>query len=233
MLALHHLDRAVGIDRELGAERAHEVEACLADVDPDDAISETGQQLHGVVTEAAGRADDGDRSSRQHAVLQHLLHRAVRGEAAAGERRLGVGDAVGQDHEARRVHDELLGERAHHVLRLRAEARLAAEAELARAAPEPTAAAAEADDHAIADLHEPVGAGTEVLDDADRLVPEARRLHAVPVPAGEVQVGVADTGGGDAEQRLIDTRCRGIDVVDPELTVEHTCSLHAVILLRS
>ena len=192
-----------------------------------------GQQLHGVVAEAAGRADDGDRSSRQHAVLQHLLHRAVRGEAAAGERRLGVGDAVGQDDEARRVHGELLGERAHHVLRLRAEAGLAAEAELARAAPEPAAAPAEADDHTIADLHEPVGAGSEVLDDADRLVPEARRLHAVPVPAGEVQVGVADTGGGDAEQRLIDTRCRGIDVVDPELTVEDTCSLHAVILLRS
>src|SRR6185295_3112072 len=135
-----------------------------------DAVSEAGQQLHRVVAEAAGRADDGDRSPRQHAVLQHLLHRAVRGEAATGERRLGVGDAVGQHHEARRVHDELLGERAHDVLRLRTEPRLAAEAELARAAPEPAAAATETDDHAIADLHEPIGAWTQVLDDADRLV---------------------------------------------------------------
>jgi len=165
-------------------------------------------------------------------VRQHLLHRAIRGEAAARERRLGVGDAVGQDDEAGRVRDELLGERAHHVLGLRAQARLAAEAELARPAPEATAAPAKADDHTIADLHEPLGAGTEGLDDADRLVSETRWLHAVPVASGEVEVGVAHTGGGDAEECLIDTGFRSIDVVDAELTVDDARSLHAVIFAR-
>ena len=54
----------------------------------------------------------------QHVVLEQLLHRAVRGEPAARERRLVVADAVGQLHERRRVHAEVLGERAHDALGL-------------------------------------------------------------------------------------------------------------------
>ena len=52
-------------------------------------------------------------------------------------------------------------------LALRAVPRLAAEAVLARAAPVAAAGAAEAEDHAVADRHEPLGARAERLDDAD------------------------------------------------------------------
>ena len=63
-LSLHDLDRLVGADREVGAERADELEPLLADVDADHLVAERGGDLHRVVAEPAGGADDRDRAAR-------------------------------------------------------------------------------------------------------------------------------------------------------------------------
>ena len=85
----------------LGAERLHEVEPLRADVDADDLVAERARDLDRVVPEPAGGADDRDRSTGEHVVVEQLLHRAVRGEAAARERRLVVAEAVGDLHQRR------------------------------------------------------------------------------------------------------------------------------------
>ena len=188
----------------LGAQRPHELESLLADVDADDAVAERVRDLHRVVPEATGRADDRDGPSRRDAVGDELPHRAERGEATARERGFFVAELVRDAHERGRPHAHLLGEGAHERPRLGAEAWPAAEAVVARAAPVAAAHAAEAEDHAIADVDEPLGARAERVDDTDRLVAEgAHRRHAHPVTACEVEVGVAYARRADAHACLV------------------------------
>ena len=60
--------RVVGAHDVFRAERPHELEPVLADVDTDDPVAERVRDLHGVVAETAGRADDRDRAPRRDAV---------------------------------------------------------------------------------------------------------------------------------------------------------------------
>src|SRR5690606_10484768 len=145
------------------------------DVDPDHFVTERAGELHGVVTEAAGGADDGDAAAGGHVVLAELLHRAVRGEAAAGQWSFVVTDRIVHHDQRTGVHGELLGERAENRASLPAQAWFAAETVVARTAPVAATATAQAENDAIADVDEPFGAGAQRFDDADRLVAEHAR----------------------------------------------------------
>ena len=167
--------------------------------------------------------------TRKDVVLQQLLDRAVGGEAAAGERGFLVADAVGELDERLGVDAELLRERAHDALGLGAVARLAAQAVLACAAPVATTGPSEAQDHPVADRHVAVGAGAELLDDADALVAEGHvGRHTVPITACDVEVGVADAGRSHPDQRLLVPRCGRGQVLDPDLSLNESCCLHAM-----
>ena len=209
------------------AEGLDEGQPLRADVDADHLVSERGGDLHGVVTEAAGRADHGDPPAREDVVLEQLLDRAVRGEPAAGQRGLFVADAVGQLDQRLPVHAELLGEGAHDPLGLRAVARVAAQAVLAGAAPEAAAGAPEAEDDPVADRHVALGAGAELGDDADALVPQRHAGgQSVPVAAGDVQVRVAHARRAHPDQRLVVLRRGRRQVLDADLPLHESCCLH-------
>ena len=205
------------------------VEPLLADVDAHDPVAEGVQELHGVVAEAAGGAEHGDGAAGDHPVVEELLHRAVGGEPAAGERGLLVAECVGDDDEPGCVDDELLGEGAHDPAGPGAVAGPAGEAELARPAPVGAAGAAEPEDHPVADRDPAVGPGPEGLDHADGLVAEhplAVGADPGPVAPGEVEVGVAHARGGDAHADLGLSRLGHVTVDDRDLTVDESCCLH-------
>src|SRR5262249_34981215 len=168
--AAHGVEGLVRVDRHRRAERPDELEALRADVDPDDLVSERDRDLHGVVSEATGGADYGDGSARDDAVRKQLLHRAVRGEPAAGERRLAIAQAVWNLHQRGRPHRKVLGERPHEHPGVAAQSRAAGDALSARATPVPATGATEAENDAVADRDEPVGTRPERLDDPDSLV---------------------------------------------------------------
>src|SRR5205814_10720811 len=106
-------------------------------------------------------------------------------------------------HQTGGVDGELLGEGAHHASRLSAVPGLAAEAVLTGAAPITATGASEAEDDPVTSGNEPLGAGAEILDDADGLVSDRFRAHAVPVTSGQVEIGVAHASGGDPDQGVI------------------------------
>ncbi len=100
------------------------------------------------------------------------------------------------------------------------------EAVVAGAAPVAAAGAAETEDDPVADGDEALGPGAELLDDADGLVADGLGPHPVPVAPGQVEVGVADAGGGDPHDGVVGFRYRAIDVLDEQFRVPDAHSLH-------
>ena len=162
------------------AEGLDEGQPLRPDVDADDLVAEGAGDLDGVVAQPAGGADHGDAPTGEDVVLEQLLDRAVRREAAAGQRGLLVAHAVGQLHQRLGVDAELLREGAHDALGLGAVPGVAAQAVLAGAAPVAAAGAPEPEDDAVADRDVAVGARAELGDDADALVAER---HAARQPS--------------------------------------------------
>src|SRR5262245_3784944 len=215
--AAYGVEGLVRIDGHRRAERPDELEALRTDVDPDDLVAERGRDLHGVVSEATSGADDGDRSARDDAVREQLLHRAVRGEPATGKRRLAVAQAVGDLHQRRRPYRKVLGERAHEHPGVDAQPRAAGDALPACATPVPATGAAETENDAVADRDEAVGARPERLDDPDSLVADRPDLgNPDPVAAREVEIGVADAGGAELHERLVGAGIRNRHLTDVE-----------------
>jgi hypothetical protein len=174
--------RAVGLDRDRRTKRAREVESFGADVDGDHAIAERPRDLYAVVTEPTRGAYHRDRPTGQHVVLEQSLDRAIRGEAATRERRFVITNGVGQLHQARCEHREVLGERAHDSLALRAVPGLSGEAPPARAAPIATSCAAEPR-MPVADLHGLLRAGADASTTPIASCRSDRRPHARPAAA--------------------------------------------------
>ena len=128
-----------------------------------------------------------------------------------------------------RVDAELLRERAHDAPGLGAVPRVAAQAVLARPAPEAAAGAAEPEDDPVADRDVAVGARAELGDDADALVAERHAgRQAVPVAAGDVQVGVAHPRRAHPDQRLVVPRRGRRQVLDLDLSLNESCCSHAM-----
>ena len=122
-LAANHVERFVGTERHRCAERLHEIETLRTDVDADDLVAKRGRDLHGVVAESAGGADDRDRSARAVTWCASIFFTApyaVRPPQASGASlspRLS-----GIFTKRRRPHREVLGEGAHERLGLHAAA---------------------------------------------------------------------------------------------------------------
>ncbi len=76
-LGAHEVERHLRVVGMVRAERPDEFEAFLTQVDPDHLVAEGERDLHGVVPEPAGRADDRDRATRV----------VPRGRAASSPRR--------------------------------------------------------------------------------------------------------------------------------------------------
>ncbi|CQD08445.1 hypothetical protein BN970_01631 [Mycolicibacterium conceptionense] len=64
-----------------------------------------------------------------------------------------------------------------------------------------------------------VDAGADRGDHAGPFVPEYHRGRHVPSSGGDVQVGVADAGGGDLDSYLTRTGCGEVDVLDADGSV--------------
>src|SRR5512132_1073805 len=217
---LDRLDRVLlgGVDGELGAELAGEVELLVVDVDGDHAPAGDRGVLDREVAEAAD-AEDGDEVRRARA---RDLHRLVGGDAGARQRR-GVErvDAVGHLDHVATVGDGVLAEaavdRVAHVLLLEAKRLPARDAVVADAAgaAEPWHRDALAD----RDLRD---AGGGLDDDADALVPgyERRRRLDRPVAVRGVDVGVAQARRLYPHAHLPRLQRRRRDLLDRQRAVE-------------
>jgi hypothetical protein len=184
----------VGFDGDLGSQFGRKSQPIITDINRDDAITECGSELDGVVAKPAGGTDNRNRGPGNYAVLCELLNRSVGSQTTAGQRSFEITHGVGEYDQRRRPHCEIFGEGSDDSYGIGAMSWFAGNAVAASTTPVLATGSAETEYDAISNRDTLFGAATECFDNpdsfvAERSVPRSER----PIAACEMKVGVADT----------------------------------------